>query len=215
MSSWSPAVWGRPKTTSRGTRSRAPCRCRSTSTSRSSERIRERFARRGMTMPEINRRQAMVPRGATVLPNPNGTAPGLWIEQGRSAIVLLPGPPREMKPMFEAVVRERLTRAQRRRRAVQAGAAHHRSHRIGRRYARAAGVRSVGVASGPDQHDDSGGPRSNRAAPDGARRQPRRSRRGARRGGPATARRARRFDLQRSTVDNSRRSSARCSGRRA
>ena len=61
-----------------------------------------------MTMPEINRRQAMVPRGATVLPNPNGTAPGLWVERASTAIVLLPGPPREMKPMFEAVVRERL-----------------------------------------------------------------------------------------------------------
>jgi nicotinamide-nucleotide amidase len=73
------------------------------------DRIRERFSRRGMTMPEINRRQAMVPRGAVVLPNPNGTAPGLWLEHGRSAIVLLPGPPREMKPMFEAVVRERLS----------------------------------------------------------------------------------------------------------
>jgi nicotinamide-nucleotide amidase len=59
-------------------------------------------------MPEINRRQAMVPRGATVLPNPNGTAPGLWLEHGRTAFVLLPGPPREMKPMFEAVVVERL-----------------------------------------------------------------------------------------------------------
>ena len=43
-----------------------------------------------------------------MLPNPNGTAPGLWLEQGRTAIVLLPGPPREMKPMFEAVVGERL-----------------------------------------------------------------------------------------------------------
>ncbi len=73
------------------------------------ERIRERFARRGMTMPEINRRQAMVPRGAIVVPNPNGTAPGLWVEHGRSAIVLLPGPPREMKPMFEVIVRDRLT----------------------------------------------------------------------------------------------------------
>ena len=47
------------------------------------DRIRERFARRGLTMPEINRRQAMVPRGATVLENPNGTAPGLWLERGR------------------------------------------------------------------------------------------------------------------------------------
>ena len=64
-------------------------------------RIRERFAKRGITMPEINRRQGMVPHGATLLDNPNGTAPGLWIEHGRTAIVLLPGPPREMKPMFE------------------------------------------------------------------------------------------------------------------
>ena len=72
-------------------------------------RIRERFAKRGITMPEINRRQGMVPEGATLLDNPNGTAPGLWIEHGRTAMVLLPGPPREMKPMFEAVVRDRLT----------------------------------------------------------------------------------------------------------
>jgi nicotinamide-nucleotide amidase len=72
------------------------------------DRLRDRFARRGMTMPEINRRQAMVPRGAAVLPNPNGTAPGLWIEKGSAALVLLPGPPREMKPMLEAVIAERL-----------------------------------------------------------------------------------------------------------
>jgi nicotinamide-nucleotide amidase len=72
------------------------------------DRIRERFARRGMEMPDINRRQAMAPRGAELLDNPNGTAPGLWIERGSTAIVLLPGPPREMAPMFEAVVRDRL-----------------------------------------------------------------------------------------------------------
>ena len=72
------------------------------------DRIRDRFARRGMTMPEINRRQAMVPRGADVLPNPNGTAPGLWLRKGRTSIVLLPGPPREMKPMLEAVIADRL-----------------------------------------------------------------------------------------------------------
>ena len=72
------------------------------------DRIRDRFARRGMSMPDINRRQAMVPRGAVVLENPNGTAPGLWIERGRTAMVLLPGPPREMKPMLEGVVRDRL-----------------------------------------------------------------------------------------------------------
>ncbi len=72
------------------------------------DRIRERFARRGMTMPVINRRQGMVPKGAIVLPNPNGTAPGLWLEHGRATILLLPGPPREMKPMLEGVIHERL-----------------------------------------------------------------------------------------------------------
>jgi nicotinamide-nucleotide amidase len=72
------------------------------------ERIRDRFARRGMTMPDINRRQAMVPRGATVLPNANGTAPGLWLETGTVALVLLPGPPRELKPMLDVVIAERL-----------------------------------------------------------------------------------------------------------
>ncbi len=72
------------------------------------DRIRERFARRGLTMAAINRRQAMVPRGATVLPNPNGTAPGLWLERGKTAIILLPGPPREMKPMLESVIRAQL-----------------------------------------------------------------------------------------------------------
>ena len=72
------------------------------------DRLRERFARRGMTMPDINRRQAMVPRGAVVIPNANGTAPGLWIEKGTTALLLLPGPPREMKPMLEAVIAERL-----------------------------------------------------------------------------------------------------------
>src|SRR3954470_15637731 len=72
------------------------------------ERLRERFARRGMTMPDINRRQAMVPRGATVLANANGTAPGLWLERDAAALLLLPGPPREIKPMLEAVIAERL-----------------------------------------------------------------------------------------------------------
>lgn len=72
------------------------------------EAIEERFAARGMRTPEINRRQAMVPQGAAVLTNKNGTAPGLWIEHGRKLVVLLPGPPRELKPMFEAVVQERL-----------------------------------------------------------------------------------------------------------
>ena len=72
------------------------------------DRIRERFARRGLTMSDINRRQAMVPRGAALVDNANGTAPGLWLEHGSTAIVLLPGPPREMAPMLDALVRDRL-----------------------------------------------------------------------------------------------------------
>jgi nicotinamide-nucleotide amidase len=72
------------------------------------EAIEKRFTARGLSAPEINRRQAMVPAGAVILPNLNGTAPGLWMEHERKFIVLLPGPPRELKPMFEAVAQERL-----------------------------------------------------------------------------------------------------------
>ncbi len=70
--------------------------------------IRARFERRGLVMPEINMRQAMVPRGATVLENERGTAPGIWIEKGGTGIALLPGPPREMIPMVEALIAERI-----------------------------------------------------------------------------------------------------------
>lgn len=70
--------------------------------------IRARFDRRGIRMPDINRRQAMVPRGATVLSNPNGTAPGLFIEAGDRVVVLLPGPPRELQPMFNGHAADRL-----------------------------------------------------------------------------------------------------------
>ena len=66
------------------------------------EAIRERFAARGLQMPEINRRQALVPRGAEVLPNARGTAPGLWIEDGLRRVLLLPGPPPELQPMLES-----------------------------------------------------------------------------------------------------------------
>ncbi len=70
--------------------------------------MERRFASRGWTMPAVNRRQAQVPEGATVLANPNGTAPGLWLTHGGAVIVLLPGPPREMKPMMAGEVRSRL-----------------------------------------------------------------------------------------------------------
>jgi len=72
------------------------------------QRIRARFEARGLRMPDINLRQARVPRGAVTLDNPNGTAPGLWIEHGDRILLLLPGPPREMQGMLETVVRERL-----------------------------------------------------------------------------------------------------------
>jgi nicotinamide-nucleotide amidase len=61
-------------------------------------------------MPENNRRQAQVIDGAVVLANPNGSAPGLWIERGDKVLVLFPGPPREMEPMFDAHVAPRLAR---------------------------------------------------------------------------------------------------------
>ncbi len=72
------------------------------------ETIRRRFERRGLVMPEINRRQAMVPEGARVLANPNGTAPGLWIDSGDQVVLLLPGPPRELVPMLDGPVAEAL-----------------------------------------------------------------------------------------------------------
>lgn len=66
--------------------------------------IAERFARRGARMPEINRRQARVIEGARWLPNANGTAPGQLIDVGDRIVVLLPGPPRELKPLYADAV---------------------------------------------------------------------------------------------------------------
>ncbi len=62
--------------------------------------IEARFRRRGRVMAEINKRQAFVIGGAEVLPNPNGTAPGQWISFGEQVVMLLPGPPSELKPMM-------------------------------------------------------------------------------------------------------------------
>jgi nicotinamide-nucleotide amidase len=74
--------------------------------------IERRFASRGWKMSPNNAKQADVLDGAVVLPNPNGTAPGQWMSgkfDGRERIViLLPGPPHELKPLFEAECRERL-----------------------------------------------------------------------------------------------------------
>lgn len=72
------------------------------------EGIRLRFEKRGMVMRDINRRQAEVPGGAVVLDNARGTAPGLWLERDGTSILLLPGPPREMQPILERAIDERL-----------------------------------------------------------------------------------------------------------
>jgi nicotinamide-nucleotide amidase len=68
--------------------------------------LRARFATRNlpMPMPEINRRQAMVPLGARVIANSRGSAPGLWIDHGNQLVLLLPGPPRELRPMLTELV---------------------------------------------------------------------------------------------------------------
>lgn len=67
------------------------------------ERIRVRFRERGLdTVPEPNLRVAQVPRGATKLANPFGTAPGLALEVGGAWVVLLPGVPRELKGIWDA-----------------------------------------------------------------------------------------------------------------
>jgi nicotinamide-nucleotide amidase len=63
--------------------------------------LRQRFQRWGREMPEINKRQAYIIDGAEILPNPNGSAVGMFTRFDGKFLVVLPGPPREMKPMFE------------------------------------------------------------------------------------------------------------------
>ncbi len=71
--------------------------------------LRQLWTRRGLPYLEINRKQAWLIPSATPLANPNGTAPGWWIDRpdGRVA-VLLPGPPREMRPMWADLALPRL-----------------------------------------------------------------------------------------------------------
>jgi nicotinamide-nucleotide amidase len=73
-------------------------------------RIESRFKRLGRPMPENNLRQALVPEGAEWLENPNGTAPGIWLELGSTTLILLPGPPQELEAMFESACLPRLER---------------------------------------------------------------------------------------------------------
>jgi nicotinamide-nucleotide amidase len=62
--------------------------------------LRERFKAWGREMPEINKRQAYVIDGAEILPNPNGSAVGMYLEDAGTMLAILPGPPRENQPMF-------------------------------------------------------------------------------------------------------------------
>ncbi|MGI8883093.1 MAG: competence/damage-inducible protein A [Pyrinomonadaceae bacterium] len=75
------------------------------------EELRERFRLLGREMPEINKRQAYVIEGAEILPNPNGSAVGITVEFDNKFLVVLPGPPRELKPMFENFVLAKLKKA--------------------------------------------------------------------------------------------------------
>jgi nicotinamide-nucleotide amidase len=68
------------------------------------EKLKERFRRYLREMAPVNEKQADVIEGAVVLPNPRGTAPGQRVESGARLLILLPGPPSEMKPMFEEQV---------------------------------------------------------------------------------------------------------------
>jgi nicotinamide-nucleotide amidase len=77
--------------------------------------LRQRFTARNMAMPPNNAKQADLLTGATLLPNANGSAPGQWLdttyETFRKLVVLLPGPPKELKPLFDNECKPRLAAA--------------------------------------------------------------------------------------------------------
>jgi nicotinamide-nucleotide amidase len=72
--------------------------------------LEQRFARLNRKMAEVNKRQAFVIDGAAILPNDRGTAPGQWLEESGAVVILLPGPPHEIKAMFERQCLPRLAR---------------------------------------------------------------------------------------------------------
>lgn len=74
------------------------------------EKIRLMFKKRGLSMPEINTRQAFVLEGAEVLDNSVGTAPGQYYEKDNCRLLLLPGPPQEMKPMFDLILEKKIAK---------------------------------------------------------------------------------------------------------
>ena len=105
--------------------------------------IEERFSRFGVTMTENNRRQAMMPEGAQIMPNPVGTAPGILLETELGAIIAMPGVPREMKQMMSDLVAAISAReVWVSRRDTETGVAHDRNWRERlRRYSRTADAR--------------------------------------------------------------------------
>lgn len=69
------------------------------------EKLKGYFKFRGRKMTENNLKQGLIPEGAIIINNNNGTAPGVIIEENNKIMIILPGPPKEMKPMFEETVR--------------------------------------------------------------------------------------------------------------
>lgn len=74
--------------------------------------IQEYFTKRRIELTENNWKQAMVPEGAIVVANANGTAPGIIVEEGSKRVILLPGPPNELIPMFEKSIYPYLSKAE-------------------------------------------------------------------------------------------------------
>jgi competence/damage-inducible protein CinA-like protein len=72
--------------------------------------LEQRFLLMKRKMAEVNKRQAFIIEGAAILPNDRGTAPGQWVEESGSVAMLLPGPPHELKSMFERQCLPRLLR---------------------------------------------------------------------------------------------------------
>ena len=72
------------------------------------EKVKYYFEHRNIVMPQSNEKQALMPKTAEILDNSCGTAPGVWLEKNGKIIINLPGPPRELKTMFENEVVPRL-----------------------------------------------------------------------------------------------------------
>lgn len=78
----------------------------------SREAIRRFFEKRGMEITDNNWKQAMVPEGCIVVENPNGTAPGIIMAENDKHVILMPGPPNELVPMFETSIMPYLSKLQ-------------------------------------------------------------------------------------------------------